>query len=111
MMVRITLNDVDDEYGRIRFDLSIDAQNRPMKDMVWFGFEGSLNDLENSHPVMLNQSGTIDLGDAYDVHCRYHKTNLLEKEIKVKSYVTIWWKYETEKTEVVYFIEAITLLT
>lgn len=109
-MMRITLRSVDDEWDRIRFDLSIDESHKVKREMVYFGFEGSLNNTENSHPLMLNQQGLIDLGDGFEAYSRHHKTNLFEKKIELKQYVTIWWKNGTETIEAVYFVEALTPL-
>ncbi len=110
MMVRVTLKHVDDDYERIRFDLSINANNEPNKEMMYFGYEGQLNNVEDSHPVMLNQKGVIDLGDGFESSCRFHKTNLLDKVVELKNYVTIWWKYGVEEIESVYIIEGVTIL-
>jgi len=110
MIVRVTLRHIDDEYERIRFDLSIDENHVPDKEMIYFGYEGQLNDTEDSHAVMLNQKGVIDLGDGFEASCRYHKTNLLDKKIELKKYVTIWWKYGLEEIEAVYIIEGVTML-
>ena len=110
MMMRVTLRSVDDEWDRIRFDVSIDEHNRIKKERIYFGFEGLFNEAEGYHHVMLNEKGFIDLGDGFEAYSRYHKINLLEKEIKLKEYTTIWWKNGLEITEATYYIEAITPL-
>jgi len=54
MIVRICLNGTNGRGDRVRFDLSIGADMKPLADMAYFGFYGSLRNTEVSSAILLN---------------------------------------------------------
>jgi hypothetical protein len=84
---------------------------RPLQNISYFGFFGSLNDTEYSNGVLLKSDGIIDMGYGFEMSGRFHKTNLLTKKIELGEYVTVWWKWDAEPSEVTYVVEAVTVLS
>jgi hypothetical protein len=111
MIVRVTLKSMDGIGERIRFDLCVDKDMRPLSGMVYFGFYGALNDTEVSGAVLLNTEGVIDLGWGFEARGRFHKTNVLTKKMELGAYATVWWKWEAEPTETTFIVEAVTQLS
>lgn len=111
MIVRVCLKSTGDETARLRFDLNVSGEMRPLPNIAYFGFFGALNDTELSNGVLLKSDGVIDMGYGFEMSGRFHKTNLLEKKIELGGYVTVWWKWGAEPSEDTYVIEAVTVLS
>ena len=111
MIVRVTLKSMDAVGERIRFDLSVDKDMRPLHGISYFGFYGAMTDTELSGAVLLNVEGVIDLGYGFESRGRFHKTNILRKKMEIGGYVAIWWKYGAEPTEATFAIERVTQLS
>jgi len=89
MIVRVCLKSTGDETDRLRFDLNVGDEMRPLPNIAYFGFSGALNDMELSNGVLLKSDGVIDMGYGFEMSGRFHKTNLLEKKIELGGYVTV----------------------
>jgi hypothetical protein len=111
MIVRVCLKSTNDETGRIRFDINVGDDMRPLPNIAYFGFYGPLKDTEFSNGVLLTSEGVIDMGYGFEISGRFHKTNLLNKKIELGGYVTVWWKWDAEPSEETYVIEAVTALS
>lgn len=111
MIVRVSLKHTYDATGRIRFDLNVGLNMRPLPNALYFGFFGAFNDTEFSNGVLLKPDGFIDMGSGYTAGGRFHKTNILTKKIELGEYVTVWWKWGAEPIEATYVIEAVTVLS
>lgn len=110
MIVRLCLKGVDEIGDRIRFDLSVGEDMKPLPDIVYFGYNGSLNQSEWSSAIILKPDGIIDLGSGSESAGRFHRTNLLNKKIEIQNYITIWWKW-AENHPSTYVVEAVTVLS
>lgn len=110
-VVRVSLKDMQLAADRIRFDLSIDDEFKPVADIAYFGFFGSMAKSEYSNGVLLTADGEIDMGGGYESSGRFHRTNLLSKTIRLGEYATIWWKWGADAEETTYAIEAVTLMS
>lgn len=111
MIVRISLKATNGQEYRVRFDLSLGKDMKPLANMAYFGFYGSFRNTEVSSAILLNADGTIDMGYGFETSGRFHRTNLLSKTVALNNYVTIWWKWEAEPEETTYLVEAVTVLS
>ncbi|MFA6279851.1 MAG: hypothetical protein WC612_03540 [Bdellovibrionales bacterium] len=92
-VLRVHLKHKDREYASIddyTFDIVVDAKNKPLKKVPFFGLWGEFSKPDNRYPVVLLSDGQIDLGAAREEDDRFHKTNMHEKIIKVGELVTVW---------------------
>jgi hypothetical protein len=110
-ILRVCLRNTDVHDERIRFDVSVDEVMKPLSEIAYFGYCGSLNDTEYSTAMMLCADGIIDSGCGFDTRARYHRTNLLTKRIKLGEYITIWWSWGNEPIESTFMVEAATVLS
>jgi hypothetical protein len=104
MMIRVNLTNPADKKDRVYLDLSVDDQMKPLPDIPYFGFVGSLNNSADGFGALLLGNGTINE--------TYGRTNLRNHPIVVGEYVTIWWRQQTgPEVEVTYQIAAATQLS
>lgn len=108
MFARVCLKQVGEEGERLRFDISLDAEHRPLAIMSYFGFWGPMSQGADACGVLLDPQGVIDIGDFHDVTIRYHKTNIFDRKIDLGQYVTVWWKFTGSGEERIYIVEAVT---
>jgi hypothetical protein len=93
-MLRVHLKHIDSEYtprDDYTFDLKVDADNKPVSNMVFFGLWGEFNNSANCYPILLRQDGQIDLGACEeDRLARYQETNIHNKRMVEGELVTVW---------------------
>ena len=111
MIVRVCMREVGPDTDRLRFDVSLGSDMKPLPDIAYFGYIGPFNGDEISAGALLNADGQIDLGFWWARNNRFHKTNLLTKRIEIGQYVTVWWDFESTAKETTYVIEAVTQLS
>jgi hypothetical protein len=100
MMVRIHFKDIDPEgEGRddYTFDIQVDAENKPVAGIPFFGIWGQFSDHNNCYPVLLQRNGQIDLGSQADLAAikedrleRFQRTNLRDRKMVLGEFVTFW---------------------
>jgi hypothetical protein len=100
MMVRIHFKDMDPEgEGRddYTFDIQVDAENKPVAGIPFFGIWGQFSDRNNCYPVLLQRNGQIDLGSQADLPAtkedrleRFQRTNLRDRKMVLGEFVTFW---------------------
>jgi hypothetical protein len=111
MIVRVCMRQVGPDTDRLRFDISLGSDKKPLPDIAYFGYIGPFNGDEISAGALLTSDGQIDLGYWWDRNNRFHKTNLLTKTIEIGQYVTVWWDFDAISEETTYVIEAVTQLS
>lgn len=111
MIIRVCLNGASGNTDRIRFDLIVGQDMKPLLSSVCFGWYGAFTGSDVADGILLKPDGTIDFGCSFEGSGRFHKTNLLAKKIQLGEYVTIWWLWGSEPLEETYVIEAATVLS
>jgi hypothetical protein len=105
---RVCLKSMDAQSERLRFDLVLGDDAVPLQDIMYFGFRGAFGDAVDASAVLLNPEGIIDLGPYYEEASRRHRTNLLQRMMRVGEYVTVWWKFGGWEEATTYVIESMT---
>jgi hypothetical protein len=96
MMVRVHFKDMDPEAeGRddYTFDIQVDAENKPVAGIPFFGIWGQFSDRTNCFPVLLQRNDQIDLGSQADLPAedrleRFQQTNLRDRQMVLGGFVT-----------------------
>ena len=92
MMVRVHFKDMDPEgEGRddYTFDIQVDAENKPVAGIIFFGIWGQFDDRANCYPVLLQMNGQIDLGSQEEDSLeRFQQTNLRDRKMVLGEFVT-----------------------
>ena len=108
MFVRVCFKQVGDDGDRLRFDISLGVDKKPLPTMSYFGFWGSMQRGELANGVLLDPEGVIDIGHGVEINDRYHRSNIFERKLDLGQYVTVWWNFSGEADESTYIVEAIT---
>jgi len=111
MQIRVCLRNVNSDGDRLRFDLTLHPDLKPVADKVYFGFWGAVGGVGDAFGVLLSPEGVIDLGSGYELYDRFHKTNLMQRQVTLGQYVTVWWDWGGNKEENTYQMEAVIQLS
>jgi hypothetical protein len=100
MMLRVHFKEIDSESeGRddYTFDIQVEAENKPVGGIPFFGLWGQFSDDQNCYPALLRKDGQIDLGNyehldprEWNRDDRFQRTNLRDRPMVLGEFVTFW---------------------